>query len=72
MAIGEVKPQEEDDEECEMIEEPTSTPPTANPGVSGEKSGDSGIPENSGENSGNYGPVAGDPQSSQEDEDLIQ
>jgi hypothetical protein len=43
MVIGEVKPQEEDNEDCEMIEETTSTPPTANPGVSGEKSGESRI-----------------------------
>jgi hypothetical protein len=35
MAIGEVKPQEEDNEDCEMLEEPASTPPAANPGVSG-------------------------------------
>jgi hypothetical protein len=44
MAIGEVKPQEEDDEDCE-IEETTILPPTANPGVSGEISGDSSFPE---------------------------
>jgi hypothetical protein len=49
MAIGEVMPQEEDDEDCE-IEEPASSPPAANPGVSGENSGDSGNPGNSGEN----------------------
>jgi hypothetical protein len=53
MVIGEVKPQEEDDEDCEMIEEPASTPTAANPEVSGEKSGESvifsrGIPRNSG------------------------
>jgi hypothetical protein len=72
MAIGEVKPQEDDDEDCEMIEEPVSTSPAANLGVSGEKSGESGIPGNSGENPGDSGPVAGDSQSSQEDEELIQ
>jgi hypothetical protein len=70
IAIGEVKPQEEDDEDCE-IEEPTSTLPAANPGVSGEKSGDSGFPRNSGESSENSGPAAG-AQSSQENEELIQ
>jgi hypothetical protein len=72
MAIGEVKPQEEDDEDCEMIEEPASTPPAANPAVSREKSRDSGFPENSRENPGDSGPVAGDSQSSQGDEELIQ
>jgi hypothetical protein len=43
IAIGEVKPQEEDDEDCEL-KETTILPPTANPGVSREKSfsGDSG------------------------------
>jgi hypothetical protein len=56
MAIGEVKPQEEDDEDCEMLEELASTPPATNPGVSG----DSGIPGNFEENSENSGPVAGD------------
>jgi hypothetical protein len=71
MAIGEVKPQEEDDEDCE-IDEPASTPPAANPGVSGESSGDSGFPGNSGEMSRISGPVAGNSQSSQEDEKLIQ
>jgi hypothetical protein len=70
IAIGEVKPQEEDDEDCE-IEEPTSTLPAANPGVSGEKSGDSRFPGNSGESSENSGPAAG-AQSSQENEELIQ
>jgi hypothetical protein len=72
MTIGEVKPQEEDDEDCEMVEEPASTPPAANPGVSVGESEDSGIPENSRENSRKSGPVVGDPQSSQEDEKLIQ
>jgi hypothetical protein len=71
MAIGEVKPQEEDDEDCE-IEELASSPPAANPGVSGEKSGDSGFPGNSGENPGNSGPADGDSQSNRENEKLIQ
>jgi hypothetical protein len=71
MAIGEVKPQEGDDEDCE-IEEPTSSPLAANPGVSGEKSGDSGFPEKSGESSGNSGLAVGDSQNSQENEELIQ
>jgi hypothetical protein len=71
MTIGEVKPQEEDDEDCEILEELASTLPTANPGVSGEKSEDSGISGNFGQNSGNSGP-AGDSQGSQEDEELIQ
>jgi hypothetical protein len=71
MAIGEVKPQEEDDEDCE-IEETTILPPAANPGVSGEKSGDFGFFGNSGEKSGNSGPIADTSQSSQEIEDLIQ
>jgi hypothetical protein len=71
MAIGEVKPQEEDDEDCE-IEEPSSSPPAANFGVSGEKSKDSGFPRNSGENPKDSGPAAGDSQSSQENEELIQ
>jgi hypothetical protein len=61
MTIGEVKPQEEDDEDCE-IEEPASTRPASNPGVFGEKSG---FP-------GNSGPAAGDSQSSQQNEELIQ
>jgi hypothetical protein len=39
-----------------------------NPGVSGEKSGDSGISGNS----GNSGPPVGDSQGSQEDGELIQ
>jgi hypothetical protein len=71
MAIGEVKPQEEDDEDCEM-EESANSPPAANPGVSGEKSGDFGYPENSGENPGNFGSAADISQSSQEIEELIQ
>jgi hypothetical protein len=44
MAIGEVKPQEEDDENYE-IEETSILPPAANPEVSRENSGDSGFPE---------------------------
>jgi hypothetical protein len=71
MAIGEVKPQEEDDEDCE-IEEPASSPPVANPGVSGEKSGDFRFPGNSRDNPRNFGPTAGDSQSSQENKELIQ
>jgi hypothetical protein len=71
MAIGEVKPQEEYDEDCE-IEETTTLPPVVNPGVSGEKSGDSGFSGNSGEKSGDSGPAADTSQSSQEIEDLIQ
>jgi hypothetical protein len=55
-----------------MIEEAVSTSPAANLGVSGEKSRESGIPGNSGENPRDSGPVAGDSQSSQEDEELIQ
>jgi hypothetical protein len=46
MAIGEIKPQEEDDEDYE-IEEAVVLPPAANPGISGEKFGDSGFSENS-------------------------
>jgi hypothetical protein len=46
MAIGEIKPQEEDDEDYE-IEEAAALPLAANPGVSGEKSGDSGFSRNS-------------------------
>jgi hypothetical protein len=71
MVIGEVKPQEEDDVDCE-IEEPASTPPAAILGMSGEKSGASEFPRNSGESSGNSGPATGDSQSSQENEELIQ
>jgi hypothetical protein len=56
MAIGEVKPQEEDDEDCE-IEESAVSPPAANPEVSGEKSRDSGFPGNSKENLGDSGPA---------------
>jgi hypothetical protein len=71
MAIREVNPQEEDDEDCE-IEEPTSSPPAANPEVSGEKSGDSGFPGNSRRKSRKLRAYAGDSQSSQENEELIQ
>jgi hypothetical protein len=46
MAIREVKPQEEDDEDCKMIEEPTSTSPAADPRVSPDKNLESpGLPE---------------------------
>jgi hypothetical protein len=68
IVIGEVKPQEEDDDECEIMEESPSTPPAANPGEFGEKTRDSEIPRNSGENSGNSGLSTGDPQDSQEDQ----
>jgi hypothetical protein len=71
MAIREIKPQEEDDEDCE-IEEAAALPPAANPGVSGEKSGESGFSGNSGEKSGYFGPAAEASQGSQETEDLIQ
>jgi hypothetical protein len=71
MVIGEVKPQEEDDEDCE-IEETTILPPAANPGVSGEKFGDFGFSGNTGENSGDSGPATDTSQGSQEIEDLIQ
>jgi hypothetical protein len=54
MAIGEIKPQEEDDEDYE-IEEITILPPAANLGVSGEKSGHSGFSGNSGEKSRDSG-----------------
>jgi hypothetical protein len=71
MAIGEVKPQEEDDEDYE-IEETTISTPTTNPGVSGKFPGDSWFPGNSGENPGDSGPTADVSQSSQEIEELIQ
>jgi hypothetical protein len=45
MDIGEVKPQEEDDEDCKIVEESPSTPPAANPRESGEKPENSGFPE---------------------------
>jgi hypothetical protein len=70
MTIGEIKPQEEDDEDCE-IEETTILPPAANPRVSGEKSKDSEFSGNSGEKSGDSGP-ADSSQGNQEIEDLIQ
>jgi hypothetical protein len=71
MTIREIKPQEEDDEDCE-IEEATVLPPAANPGISGEKSKDSGFSGNSGEKSGDSGPAAETSQGSQETENLIQ
>jgi hypothetical protein len=71
MAIGEVKPQEEDDEDCKL-EETTTLPPTANLGVSGEKSGHSGFSRKSGEKSEESEPDADTSQGSQEIEDLIQ
>jgi hypothetical protein len=71
MAIGEVKPQEEDDEDYE-IEETTISTPTTNPGVSGKFPGDSWFPGNSGENLGVSGPAADVSQSSQYIEELIQ
>jgi hypothetical protein len=71
MAIGEIKPQEEDDGDCE-IEEVAALPPAANPGESGEKSGDSGFSGNSGDKSRHSGPAAEASQGSQETEDLIQ
>jgi hypothetical protein len=71
MAIGEVKPQEEDDKDYE-IEETTILPPAVNPGVSGEKSGDSGFFGNSGEKSRESGPTADTSQGNYEIEDLIQ
>jgi hypothetical protein len=72
MAIGEIKPQEEDDDDCEIIQESPSSPLAANPGESRENPGDSGIPGNSGENSRISRLHTGDSQGSQEDEDLIQ
>jgi hypothetical protein len=71
MAIGEIKPQEEDDEDCE-VEQAPSPNPAANPGVSGQNPGESGFFGNSGNKSGNSGPVAETMQGSQETEDLIQ
>jgi hypothetical protein len=71
MAIGEIKPQENNDEDCEL-EEAAAPPPAANPGVSGEKSRDSGFSGNSGEMSGHSGLAAEAPQGSQETEDLIE
>jgi hypothetical protein len=44
-AIGEVKPQEEDEDDCEIIEESPNTPPTAYPGESGENPETHGFPE---------------------------
>jgi hypothetical protein len=71
MAIGEVKPQEEDDEDCEIEETAISTP-AANPRVSGKFLRDSGFPGNSRENLRDSGPAANISQSSQEIEELIQ
>jgi hypothetical protein len=71
MAIGEIKPQEEDDEDC-IIEDAAALPPTAQPGESGQKPGDSGFSGNSGDKSGDSGPAAEASQGSQETEDLIQ
>jgi hypothetical protein len=71
MVIGEIKHQEEDDEDCK-VEEVATLPPAANPGESGEKPRESGFSGNSGEKSGHSGPIAETSQSSQEAEDLIQ
>jgi hypothetical protein len=71
MAIGEVKPQEKDDENCE-IEETAILPPAANPRVSGEKSGNSGFSGNFGEKSRDSRPATDTSQGNQEIEDLIQ
>jgi hypothetical protein len=71
MAIGEVKPQEEDDEDCEIEETAISTP-AANPRVSRKFLRDSGFPGNSRENLRDSGPAANISQSSQEIEELIQ
>jgi hypothetical protein len=71
MAIGEIKPQEEDGEDCE-IEQAAAPNPAANPGVSGEKPGESGFSGNSGNKSGDSGPAAETSQGSQEAEELIQ
>jgi hypothetical protein len=70
MAIGEIKSQEEDDEDC-MIEDVAALPPTAKPGESRQKSGDSGFSGNSGDKPGDSGPAAEASQGSQENEDLI-
>jgi transposase InsO family protein len=71
MAVGEIKPQEGDQEDCE-IEEAAILTPVVNPGVSREKSEDSGFSGNSGEMSGHSGPAAEASQDSQETEELIQ
>jgi hypothetical protein len=71
MVVGEIKPQEGDEEDCE-IEEVAILTPAANPGVSREKSGDSGFSGNSGDLSGHSEPAAEASQGSQETEDLIQ
>jgi hypothetical protein len=71
MPIGEIKPQEEDDEDC-IIEDAAALPPAAYPGESGQKPGDSGFSGNSGNKSGDSGPAAEISQGSQETEELIQ
>jgi hypothetical protein len=71
MAIGEIKPQEEDDKDC-IIEDAAALPPAAYPEESGQKPGDSGFSGNSGDQSGNSGPAAEASNDSQEAEDLIQ
>jgi hypothetical protein len=57
MAIGQIKPQEDDDEDC-IIEGAAALPPAAHPGESGQKPGDSGFSGNSGDESGDSGPAA--------------
>jgi hypothetical protein len=57
MDIGEIKPQEEDDEDC-IIEDEADLTPAAQPGVSGQKPGDSGFSGESGNKSGDSGPAA--------------
>jgi hypothetical protein len=71
MAIGEIKPQEDDDEDC-IIEVAADLLSTAQPGVSGLKPGESGFSGDSGEKPGDSGPAAELSQCSQGDEDLIQ
>jgi hypothetical protein len=71
MAIREIKPREEDDEDC-IIEDAAALPPAAYPGESGQKPGDSGFSGNSGDQSGDSGSTAEASNDSQEAEDLIQ
>jgi hypothetical protein len=71
MAIREIKPQEEDDEDC-IIEDAADLPPAAQPEVFGQKPGDSEFSGESGDKSGDSGLAAETSQCSQEDEDLIQ
>jgi hypothetical protein len=71
MAIGEIKPQEEDDEDC-IIKDAAALPPAAQLGVSGQKPGNSGFSGDSGDKPGDSGPAAEASQCSQENEDLIQ